>query len=197
MFELSSDCDCQVISKQSEQLGGVVQVKQQSSEQQFRKQNNEQQQQHDGQQAAAGSSHTDQQQLVGSSSKASGSNGEVRVLEAYSSSKDMAICGYANKDGSTYSKDLLDLCTSVTPPPASQPSTTSATAMAQVTSLYVISNQPQRCHLEVLNHMKSLKAAGIVTFKKAERGSRLTDLSRVRPNKVNTSKGRTKVHECQ
>ena len=110
-------------------------AKQQSSEQQFRKHNNEQQQQqHDGQQAAAaGSSHTDQQQLGGSSSKASGSNGEVRVLEAYSSSKDMAICGYINKDGSTYSKDLLDLCTSVTPPPASQPSTTSATAMAQVT----------------------------------------------------------------
>ena len=168
-------------------------VQQKSSEQQLRKHNNEQQQ-HDGQQAAAaGSSHTDQQQLVGSSSsKASGSNGEVRVLEAYSSSKDMTICGYVNKDGSTYSKDLLDLCTSVTPPPASQPSTTSATAMAQVTSLYVISNQPQRCHLEVLNHMKSLKAAGIVTFKKAERGSRLTDLSRVRPNKVNTSKGELK-----
>ena len=146
---MSSDCDCQVINKQSEQQGGVV--KQQSSEQQFRKHNNEQQQQqqHNGQQAAAalGSSHTDQQQLVGSSSsKASGSNGEVRVLEAYSSSKDMTICGYVNKDGSTYSKDLLDLCTSVTPPPASQPSTTSATAMAQVTSLYVISNQPQRCH---------------------------------------------------
>ena len=123
-------------------------MQQKSSEQQLRKQNNEQQQQqHDGQQAAAalGSSHTDQQQLVGSSSKASGSNGEVRVLEAYSSSKDMTICGYVNKDGSTYSKDLLDLCTSVTPPPASQPSTTSATAMAQVTSLYVISNQPQRC----------------------------------------------------
>ena len=120
-------------------------VKQQSSEQQLRKQNNEQQQQHDGQQAAAaGSSHTDQQQLVGSSSsKASGSNGEVRVLEAYSSSKDMAICGYVNKDGSTYSKDLLDLCTSVTPPPASQPSTTSATAMAQV------SNQPQRCYFSL------------------------------------------------
>ena len=109
-------------------------VQQKSSEQQLRKQNNEQQQQHDGQQAAAalGSSHTDQQQLVGSSSKASGSNGEVRVLDAYSS-KDMTICGYVNKDGSTYSKDLLDLCTSVTPPPASQPSTTSATAMNQVT----------------------------------------------------------------
>ena len=108
-------------------------VKQQSSEQQLRKQNNEQQQQHDGQQAAGvGSGHPDQQQLVGSSSKASGSNGEVRVLDAYSS-KDMTICGYVNKDGSTYSKDLLDLCTSVTPPPASQPSTTSATAMNQVT----------------------------------------------------------------
>ena len=132
---MSSDCDCQVINKQSEQQGGVV--KQQSSEQQFRKQDNEQQQQqHDGQQAAAalGSSHTDQQQLVGSSSKASGSNGEVRVLDAYSS-KDMTICGYVNKDGSTYSKDLLDLCTSVTPPPpASQPqSTTAATTMVQVT----------------------------------------------------------------
>ena len=131
-LELSSDCDLQVISKQSEQQGGVLVVKQQSSEQQQpRKQ---QQQQHDGQQQAAlaGSSHPDQQQLVGSSSKASGSNGEVRVLDAYSS-KDMTICGYVNKDGSTYSKDLLDLCTSVTPPPASQPSTTSATAMNQVT----------------------------------------------------------------
>ena len=131
MYELSSECDLQVISKQSEQQGGVV--KQQSSEQQQpRKQ---QQQQHDGQQAAVvGSGHPDQQQLVGSSSKASGSNGEVRVLDAYSS-KDMTICGYVNKDGSTYSKDLLDLCTSVTPPPpASQPqSTTAATTMVQVT----------------------------------------------------------------
>ena len=134
MLELSSECDLQVISKQSEQQqGGGLVVKQQSSEQP-RKHNKEQQQQYDGQQQAAGSSHPDQQQSVGSSSnKASGSNGEVRGLDTYSSKDMTTMGGYVNKDGSTYSKDLLDLCTSVTPPPASQPSTTAATTMAQVT----------------------------------------------------------------
>ena len=137
MLELSSECDLQVISKQSEQQqGGGLVVKQQSSEQprKHNKEQQQQQQQYDGQQQAAGSSHADQQQSVGSSSnKASGSNGEVRVLDTYSSKDMTTMGGYVNKDGSTYSKDLLDLCTSVTPPPVSQPSTTAATTMAQVT----------------------------------------------------------------
>ena len=124
----------QVISKQSEQQQGGVQIKQHNNEQQ------QQQQQHDGSQQAAGvagSSLPDQQQPDSSQAR-SGFNGEVRVLEGYSSSRDNITInsGYGvNKDGSTYSADLLDLCTSVTPPPpASQlQSTTAAATMAQVT----------------------------------------------------------------
>ena len=133
-FRMPSQRGFQVINKQSDQQGGAV--KQQTSEQQRKQNNIKQQQQHDGQQAAAGGSQlpADQQQPV-NSTKASGSNCEVRVLEGYSS-KDMAASSnvYVNKDASTYSKDLLDLCTSVTPPPSSQPSTTTATTMVQVTN---------------------------------------------------------------
>ena len=135
MFELSSQYELQVISKQSEQQQGGVQVKQQISEQQQpRKQHNEQQQ-HDGPQATAGGSSQADHQQPASSKASSGSNGEVRVLEGYKDNI-TTMGGYGvNRDGSTYSKDLLDLCTSVTPPPpASQPqSTTAATTMVQVT----------------------------------------------------------------
>ena len=103
--------------------------------QQLRKQNNDQQ--HDGSQA--GGSHKDQHSGV----KANSSNGDVRVLEGYTTNtttnKDITPSVYSmanTKEGSsTYSKDLLDLCTSVTPPPASLPSTTAATTMVQVKAL--------------------------------------------------------------
>merc|ERR1719397_1285203 len=138
LADADDDIVAAVISKQSEQQQGGVQVKQQISEQQQpRKQHNEQQQQqHDGPQATAGGSSQADHQQPTSSKASSGSNGEVRVLEGYKDNI-TTMGGYGvNKDGSTYSKDLLDLCTSVTPPPpASQPqSTTAANTMAQVSS---------------------------------------------------------------
>ena len=109
--------------------------------QQLRKQNNDQQ--HDGSQA--GGSHKDQHSGV----KANSSNGDVRVLEGYTTAtttnKDITPSVYSmanTKEGSsTYSKDLLDLCTSVTPPPASLPSTTAATTMVQVKALIIYLHQ--------------------------------------------------------
>ena len=143
---------------------------------QHRKQNNDQQ--HDGSQA--GSSHKDQHSGV----KANSSNGDVRVLEGYTTTatnnKDIAPSVYSmanTKEGSsTYSKDLLDLCTSVTPPPASLPSTTAATTMVQVKALIIYLHQNRMVPEKVL--------PGIVTFKTTTRWSRLANLPRIRPNKV-------------
>ena len=117
------------------------QQQQSQQNQQLRKQNNDQQ--HDGSQA--GGSHKDQHSGV----KAKSSNGDVRVLEGYTTAtttnKDIAPSVYSmanTKEGSsTYSKDLLDLCTSVTPPPASLPSTTAATTLVQVKALIIYLHQ--------------------------------------------------------